>query len=494
MSRVVLVSNRVAVSRKSSPAGGVSVALSLIAQERETLWFGWSGEIAEESGERIERRGRTVTVPLSSAEYSGYYLGYANSVLWPVFHNRLDLAQFEAGFYQTYSEVNRRLAALLCPLLRPDDLIWVHDYHLMPLARELKLLGVNCPIGFFLHIPFPPWQTCMAIPEHRQLAQALSAYDLIGLQTRADVANMIDYFSNGVLGRIVPDGRVRLFDRLVAVASFPVGIDIDEFASSSQAMGPPQRGSGIRIVGVDRLDYTKGLPQKFRAFGRFLEKYPHYRNQVVLTQIAPPTRESVEAYSDIRHELETLAGSINGRYGELDWVPINYIRRATSRRKLARLLRDSSVAMVTPLRDGMNLIAKEYIAAQDPADPGVLILSQFAGAAENLDQALIANPYNIDGVADLIHTGVTMGLEERQLRHAQLLAAVRENDAAAWSRSFLRALERAKSAELPEDWPNPIRAALAKFPQRGRKREASVKGGAKSRGVSQAFASEAVSK
>jgi len=299
-----------------------------------------------------------------------------------------------------------------------------------------------------------------------------------------------------VLGRIVPDGRIRLFERLVAVASFPVGIDIADFANGGEPIGATQRGNGTRIVGVDRLDYTKGLPQKFRAFGRFLEKYPQYRNQVVLTQIAPPTRESVEAYSDIRHELETLAGSINGRYGELDWVPINYIRRATSRRKLAQILRDSRVAMVTPLRDGMNLVAKEYIAAQDPADPGVLILSQFAGAAEELDQALIANPYNIDGVADLIETAVTMNLEERQQRHAALLAAVKENDAAAWSRSFLRALERARASDMPENWPNPIRAALANLPARGRKRDANerVKGGAKNRGLPQSFASEVVSK
>jgi trehalose 6-phosphate synthase len=466
MARIVLISNRVADLRKSSPAGGVAVALNDVARTRETLWFGWNGEISEDGASEVARRGRMATVALSPAEYQGYYLGYANSVLWPVFHNRLDLAQFEADYFQHYSAVNSRLATLLCPMLRPDDVVWVHDYHLIPLASELRLRGVTCPIGFFLHIPFPPWQTFMAIPEHQRLARAFSAYDLIGLQTRADVANMIDYMANGAFGRIVPDGRMRLFDRLVAVASFPVGIDVAAFARVRHMTSATRDSANIvRIIGVDRLDYTKGLPQKFRAFGRFLEKYPQYRNQVVLTQIAPPTRESVEAYSDIRHELEMLAGSINGRYGELDWVPIHYIHRATSRKKVADILRSSRVAMVTPLRDGMNLVAKEYIAAQDPADPGVLILSQFAGAAEDLTDALIANPYNINDAADLIQAAVTMTLEERRSRHAALLAAITQDDAAAWCRAFLRALERLRATDTLENWPNPapIRAALEKL-------------------------------
>ena len=237
----------------------------------------------------------------------------------------------------------------------------------------------------------------MAIPEHQELARALAAYDLIGLQTRADVANLIDYMAKGVSGRIVPDGRIRLFDRLVSIASFPVGIDLADFANPKRDAGLVQARTAVsRIIGVDRLDYTKGLPQKLKAFGRFLEKYPQYQRQVVLTQIAPPTRESVEAYSDIRQQLETLAGSINGRFGELDWVPIHYIHRSTPRRRLAGIYRSSRIGMVTPLRDGMNLVAKEYVAAQDPEDPGVLILSQFAGAAEEMGEALIVNPYNIE--------------------------------------------------------------------------------------------------
>ena len=376
MSRVVLVSNRVLDLSKAARAGGVAVVLANIARTRKALWFCWNGEVTPAGKvDVIEHKGRIATAWLSDIDYAGYYLGYANPVLWPVFHNRLDLAQFEAGFFERFVDVNRRLAGLLQPMLGPNDVIWVHDYHLIPFAAELRARGVTNPIGFFLHIPFPPWQTFMAVPEHKELARALAAYDLIGLQTKADVANLLNYMANGLHGRIVPDGRVRVFERLVSIASFPVGIDLTDFAKAKRATVLVQSRSSVsRVVGVDRLDYTKGLPQKFKAFGRLLDKYPHYQRQVVLTQIAPPTRESVEGYSDIRHELETLAGSINGRLGDLDWVPIHYIYRSTPRRTLGDIYRSSRVCMVTPLRDGMNLIAKEYVAAQDAADPGVLIL------------------------------------------------------------------------------------------------------------------------
>ncbi len=310
---------------------------------------------------------------------------------------------------EQFVDVNRRLAGLLQPMLKPDDVIWVHDYDLIPFAAELRRRGVANPIGFFLHIPFPPWQTFMAVPEHKELAQALAAYDLIGLQTKADVANLLNYLSNGIHGRMVPDGRIRIFDRLASIASFPVGIDMTDFAKAKRASSLVQSRSSVsRIVGVDRLDYTKGLPQKFKAFGRLLDKYTRYQRQVVLTQIAPPTRETVEGYSDIRHELETLAGSINGRLGELDWVPIHYvcIYRSTPRRTLGDIYRSSRICMVTPLRDGMNLIAKEYVAAQDAADPGVLILSKFAGAAEEMTEALIVNPYSIEETSDAIRAAL----------------------------------------------------------------------------------------
>jgi trehalose 6-phosphate synthase len=468
MSRVVLVSNRVTDLRRAAQAGGVAVALAHIVRTRPALWFGWSGEVKPaEEADQVAPSGRIVTVPLTPSEHERYYLGYANSVLWPVFHNRLDVAQFEAGYFEQYTAVNRRLAALLQPLLRPDDVIWVHDYHLIPMAVELRRLGVLNRIGFYLHIPFPPWQTFIALPEHAQLARCLSAYDLVGLQTKADVSNLLDYLANGVYGSVTPDGRIRLFDRLLAVASFPIGIDVSDFTRTARE-APPVQGRGMaRIIGVDRLDYTKGLPQKLKAFGQFLESCPQYRRQVVLTQIAPPTRENVGAYADIRQQLETLAGSINGRFGELDWVPIHYINRAVPRRRLVGIYRSSRIALVTPLRDGMNLVAKEYVAAQDPEDPGVLILSRFAGAAAELDEALIVNPYDIYATAEVIRTALEMSLDERRARHSALLAVIEKNDLAAWCETFLRTLTRVGGDDDPTTWTQPeaIRRAMERLRQ-----------------------------
>jgi len=448
MSRIILVSNRVADLSKASQAGGVAVAIADTLRTRNGLWLGWSGKIGDRADELrtkpdLKRFGDATiaTLPLSAREHDDYYIGYANNVLWPVFHARLDIAQFEAGYYQRYLDVNKRFAQALRPLLKPGDTIWVHDYHLIPLGMELRALGVTNPIGFFLHIPVPPAQTFLAIPEHRELARGLASYDLIGLQTKVDVGNLIDYLQDGVFGRILQDGRIRAFDRELSIAAFPVGIDVDAFVGSRPKRSADQPPSTIRLLGVDRLDYTKGLPQKFRAFARFLDKFPDYRRKVILSQIAPPTRETVTAYADIRHELETLSGRINGRFGELDWVPIQYIHRSTPRKLLVDVYRNSRVGFVTPLRDGMNLVAKEYVAAQDPADPGVLILSRFAGAAEQLQEALIVNPYDIEEMANAIKVALDMGLTERKERHEALLSSIRRHDTYAWCRSFLEALE-----------------------------------------------------
>jgi trehalose 6-phosphate synthase len=362
------------------------------------------------------------------------------------------------------------------PLLKPDDILWVHDYHLIPFAEALRRRGVENAIGFFLHIPVPPWQTFLAIPEHRELARAISAYDLVGLQTKADVSNLIKFLEDGAEGRILQDGRIRVFERELAVESFPVGIDVTEFDNMPAGHGVLPDGPK-RIIGVDRLDYTKGLPQKLASFGRFLEKYPEYRGQVVLSQIAPPTRESVEAYTDIRRTLEALSGKINGMFGELDWVPIHYIHRSAPRKKLRDIYRNSRIGFFTPLRDGMNLVAKEYIAAQDPADPGVVILSRFAGAAEQLVDALIVNPYNVDEMADAIRTALVMNKAERIARHLRLLAAIRGYDTTTWHRSFLTALESGFEKRGMATANPSIHAALETLQRSISKKEQGYKGG-----------------
>lgn len=449
MARLVMVSNRVIDFNAAQQAGGVGVAIYNTLARQSGFWFGWDGQIEEEerplkttaAGEHV-----TVTEPLTPADYNDYYLGYSNSVLWPVFHNRLDLAQFEAGYYARYVAVNERFARDLAPLIRPDDVIWVHDYHLLPMALELRRLGIENPIGYFLHIPVGPAQALFAIPENREIARALGAYDLIGLQTPSDVRNLIDFLQQSVAGRLLPSGRIRVYESELEIGCFPVGIDPGDFAfgpGEAEALVAAYSSDVNRIIGIDRLDYTKGLPQKFKSYGKLLEEYPEYRRKIVLSQFAPPTRESVEAYAEIKAELESLAGSINGRFGELDWVPINYIHRTIPRNELRDIYRTSRIGLVTPLMDGMNLVAKEYIASQDPNDPGVLILSKFAGSAAQLSDAVLVNPYDLNDIVQGLRVALDMPLAERQDRQQKLAKIVRETDSDAWSRSYFSALVQA---------------------------------------------------
>jgi len=452
LSRLVMVSNRVIDLNAATQAGGVSVAIYDTLARHPGFWFGWNGKIEEENDTAAPVTTTadghtTVTVSLTADDYNDYYLGYSNSVLWPVFHNRLDLAQFEAGYYARYVAVNAKLADVLAPLIEPDDVIWIHDYHLLPMALELRRRGIENPIGYFLHIPVGSAQALLAIPEYRELARSLSAYDLIGLQTPGDVRNLIDFLLQSVSGRLLPTGRIRVFDAELDIGCFPVGIEPNEFASPDHS-AQIESSEPSRIIGIDRLDYTKGLPQKFRAFGKLLEEYPEYRRRIVLSQFAPPTRESVEAYADIKSELESLSGSINGRYGELDWVPINYIHRTMPRNELRDIYRSSRVGWVTPLMDGMNLVAKEFVASQNPQDPGVLILSKFAGAAAQLTDAVLVNPYDINDMTQGLRTALEMPAEERLARHEKLSSVVHESDSAAWSSSYYSALVKAGERRL----------------------------------------------
>ena len=452
MSRLVVVSNRIADPRKPG-AGGLAVALGEALRASGGLWFGWSGrtvEAASGSQVQVQRAGDVTlaTIDLSAADHRAYYLGYANGVLWPVFHYRLDLADFDAGDIEGYRRVNRLMAHKLMPLLEPDDLVWVHDYHLIPLAAELRAMGSGHRIGFFLHIPLPPRTILAAIPQHGWLMRSLLAYDLIGFQSRVDLEHFADYVLAEAGGTHEGEDRFHAFGRTVRAREVPIGIDVDEFQALGRAPEAvetfrtmrAQYGSRRLLVGVDRLDYSKGLPQRIRAFRRLLEHYPENRRTISLVQVAAPSREDVEAYVDIQHELEALCGALNGDFGELDWVPVRFIRRAVARRRLPGLYAASAVALVTPLRDGMNLVAKEYVAAQDPADPGVLVLSRFAGAAEQLTDAVLVNPYDTAGTADSIQHALQMPLDERRARHARLLASIRAVDVHWWARTFLDAL------------------------------------------------------
>jgi trehalose 6-phosphate synthase len=468
MSRLVVVSNRVGDPRKAA-AGGLAVALGDALSGTDSLWFGWSGQIAPASGELRQRqlgRLQVATIDLDQADHDGYYLGHSNQALWPSFHSRLDLAAFESGFIEAYERVNRLFARKLAPLLRPDDLVWVHDYHLIPLAEELRRIGCTHRIGFFLHIPLPAPSLLTAIPGHEKLMRSLFAYDLVGLQSGSDAEHFARYADTELNARALGDDRYAAFGREVRVRAYPIGIDVTAFRSllaqresqETMQMLRQQYAKRRLLVGVDRLDYSKGLPQRFRAFRELLANYPENRMSATLIQVASPTRESVLAYEDIRHELEGLAGEINGTYGELDWMPIRYMHRTFARKRLPGLYRMARVALVTPLRDGMNLVAKEYIAVQDETDPGVLVLSRFAGAAEQLREALLVNPYDVPGTAQAIQRALHMPLAERLERHNALLARIRRDDAARWRRNFLDDL-RAAQAPLPP--PEPALSASA---------------------------------
>ena len=464
MPRLVVVSNRVADPRKTA-AGGLAVALADVLNNTGGLWFGWSGKITEgaaESGLRTHQAGpvKLVTIDLSRDDYDSFYMGYSNGVLWPVFHYRLDLADFDPGYIAGYRRVNQLFARKLQPLLRDDDIVWVQDYHLIPLAAELRALGCAQRIGFFLHIPLPPPLILAAIPGHDWLIRALFAYDLVGFQSRADHSHFCSYVQAEAHAQDMGDGRWRAFNRTVQAGAFPIGIDVEEFTALANAPDGREMHRRMRneysrrkiLVGVDRLDYSKGLPHRMRAFRDMLQRYPDTHNSATLIQIASPSREDVSAYTDILHELESICGSINGNFGELDWMPVRYMHRTVARTRLPGLYRASRVALVTPLRDGMNLVAKEFIAAQDPQDPGVLVLSRFAGAAEQLTEALLVNPYDIEGTANAIHLALQMPVEERRTRYQALIESIRQYDVHWWCDTFLDTLANAEAEESGTPW------------------------------------------
>ena len=446
MPRLVLVSNRVMVPEPgaSRRAGGLAVAVDAALKGRHGIWFGWSGKVVDDDGppkpKVIEERGRTyITLDLTSHDYQEYYNGFANRVLWPILHYRVDLAEFTSVELAGYLRVNALFAEMLSPFLQPDDVIWVHDYHLLTLARELRALGHENPIGFFLHIPCPPPDVLMALPQHAESIGALSHYNLVGLQTEADADNLGRYFDTG----FGSGGAAHL-------GAFPVSIETAVYARAARNSARSRQVAELRaslgdrrlILGVDRLDYSKGIPQRIRGFGHLLDTNPEWLGRVTFVQISPRSRSDVPEYSDIENSVSALVGRINGQHGNPAWTPIRYVNRSYSRTALAGFYRTADVGLVTPLRDGMNLVAKEFVACQDPEDPGVLVLSRFAGAAAELADALIVNPHEPEAVAEAIATALKMPLDERKARHARMFEHLLHNDIDRWAERFLSALER----------------------------------------------------
>ena len=457
MSRLVVVSNRVApVGEGQTTVGGLAVAVLAALEETGGLWFGWSGEQSARRRREAEVvvRGRLsfATVALTDRDVREYYNGFSNGALWPLLHYRLDLAQFRRRDWLGYMRVNNRLARTLLPLLDGGDTVWIHDYHLIPLARALRSSGARNRMGFFLHTPFPPADLFVALPWHRELLRALCDHDLVGFQTESDLASFFDCVRTAG-GAVSDDGAARAFDRSVRTGVFPIGLDAANVSglaeahdrSSIRKVLADRLGGRRFILGVDRLDYSKGLPDRFNAYARMLDVHADLHKTVTLMQIAPLSRGDVRGYSDIRAELETLTGNVNGRFADFDWVPIHYLNRDFPRETLAGLYRMASVGLVTPLRDGMNLVAKEYVASQDADDPGVLVLSRFAGAAAAMKEALVVNPYDHDEVAAALYRALGMPRRERRRRWRALMDRLEAADVHDWRRTFLDRLADAPS-------------------------------------------------
>ncbi|MBI1402093.1 MAG: trehalose-6-phosphate synthase [Porphyrobacter sp.] len=464
MERLVVISNRVAVPKARGVAGaqgGLAGALNAALREHGGIWFGWSGQESEDADGNInlQRTGgvTTATMDLSHRDIDEYYNGYANATLWPLFHYRLDLTRYERETGRGYERVNELFAERVTPLIEEDDLVWVHDYHLMPLGERLRARGVKNRIGFFLHIPWPPTRLFVSLPFHERLVKTMLEYDLIGFQNGEWRESFLHYCRKELGAEVEEDtGTIRYEGRTTVARAYPIGIDWEHFQTEGAAEAAQVAQQRLiestrhrtAMIGVDRLDYSKGLPERIDGIGRFFDQHPERVRDLVFIQIAPPSREDVESYQQIRMLLEQKTGQINGARSEVDLVPIRYVNRGYSHAELYGFFRAAKIGLVTPLRDGMNLVAKEYVAAQDPEDPGVLILSRFAGAAQQLEAAgagaVLVNPYSPDDIAHAIRIALDMPLAERKARYQAMIGTIRDDNVQAWTRRFCEDLARAR--------------------------------------------------
>jgi len=460
---LVIAANRLPVSvqrgareleLRPSPGGLVS-ALEPVLRKRGGTWVGWPG-LALRPHEELrfeELPYRLAPVQLSESEIRRYYYGFSNRTLWPLLHSMPDRARFERRDFEVYDAVNQRFAEAVLAEAERASLVWIHDYQLMQVPQKLRH-HTEARVAFFLHIPFPPYDLFRLLPWDRELLEGLLGADLIGFHTRGYAWNFLDCVERRLGVRVDRDAMLIEFgDRTVRAGAFPIGIDFDAFEARARERpeGGDRLAEGKRdklILGVDRLDYTKGIPERFRAFERLLEKHTGYREHVTLLQIAVPSRSQVAAYRELKREIDELVGRINGRFATARWSPIRYLYRSFDQDRLALLYRDSDVALVTPLRDGMNLVAKEYVACQ-VADPGVLVLSSLAGASETMREALAMNPLDVEGSAETLHRALSMGEEERASRIAALRRRERRDNIDHWVQSFLEAGQAALGTLAP---------------------------------------------
>ncbi|MEW5424843.1 trehalose-6-phosphate synthase [Amorphus sp. 3PC139-8] len=456
--RLFVVSNRVAVSTGQSAPGGMTVGIEGALRAHGGVWVGWSGKASTDGSvsSRCVAHGNVdyVTLDLPPEKFQGYYAGFANQVLWPLCHGRRDLVAYSSGDFESYLHVNGLFADELVRRLGPDDLIWIHDYHLVPLARALRARGVGSRIGFFLHTPFADPDDLFDLPVHGAIAESLEAYDLLGFQTRGDLESFRTFISRSRASRRL--GSVHLTSPPRADV-FPIGIETAEFESTARAAQIvdtrlsaifDRLGSGIAaIISADRLDYSKAIPEKFRAFGAFLELHPEYEERVCLVQVAPIGRSEIPAYALEAARTRSAYRDLRAAHQRAELPVAELLTESVDRPSLAAAFRRSRVGLVTPFRDGMNLVAKEYVAAQDADDPGVLVLSSFTGAAEELSGgALLVDPREALSVVRALRQALEMGIEERRARWSKMISVICRNDAAAWAGNFIESLRGRREA------------------------------------------------
>lgn len=462
--RLVIISNRlpITVEKKDdggwqikTGAGGLVSALSPILRDRGGLWIGWPGAVGEFDFENLpgmesgQARYTLKPVYLTRDEVKNYYSGFSNEILWPLFHDMQSHCNFNPAYWSAYQAVNRKFARVTAQNTSPDDYLWVHDYHLFPLARELHNIGVRQNVAFFLHIPFPSPDMFNKLPWRRELLKAILEFDLIGFQTARDRNNFL-YCAESLIKELHTDARrqistVYFQDREVKVGIFPIGVDAGGLAAEAGGRYVSDRANEIKTsirgtqlaLGVDRMDYSKGLPEKLTAFNNLFQRYPELIGKITLIQIAVPSREEIPEYQRLKAEVTSLISDINGKWGRTDWMPVHYMFRSLNLTELLAYYRAADMALVTPLKDGMNLVAKEYCAAKVDGD-GVLILSEFAGAAAQLHKnALVVNPYDIEALAGAIYRAYNMGIEERRSRMQRLRNSIRKRNIFWWVDFFL---------------------------------------------------------
>ncbi|MFZ5480574.1 MAG: bifunctional alpha,alpha-trehalose-phosphate synthase (UDP-forming)/trehalose-phosphatase, partial [Myxococcota bacterium] len=480
--RVILVSNRLPVRVRATQGrvelepsvGGLATGLRGPHEQRGGLWIGWPGDLgrldlaqraAVEQGLAARR---LAPVTLTAAEVQRYYEGYANGVLWPLLHAMPSRMPLVSRDWDAYVEANERFADAVAARWCPGDTVWVHDYHLVLVPGMVRRRCPGARIGFFLHVPFPASDIFRVLPRRAEILQGLLGADLLGFQTFGDQRNFLAAVLR-VTGLEADFDRLEVDGRGVRAGVFPIGVDFGAFAAEGGddaiarelARGP--RSRDVLVLGVDRLDYTKGIPQRLLAFERLLERHPRWRGRARYIQVSVPTREGVASYRELRREVDELVGRINGEWSTIGWVPVQTIHRAFDEAQLRALYRAVDAMLVTPLRDGMNLVAKEFVATRND-ERGVLVLSEFAGAAAELAEAVVVNPHDVDGMADALDRALSMPEEEQAERLRAMRDRLREHDVHAWARGFLRVLGE-DAAPPARHWaPAPALAAFAASP------------------------------